>query len=75
VVNSGEVAAQVVDTGDASGVSGGDGGQDNVQNGEKISGVRTVKSNDSRSVEEAWPEVLWATASLGHWWLNRCAVN
>jgi hypothetical protein len=31
VVNSGEVAAQVVDAGDASGVSGGDGEQDGDQ--------------------------------------------
>jgi hypothetical protein len=75
VVNSGEVAAQVVDAGDAPGVSGGDGGQDDVQNGEEILGVRTAKSNDSRSVEEAWPKVLWATASLGRWWLNHCTVN
>jgi hypothetical protein len=30
---SSEVAAQVVDAGDAPGVSGGDGGQDDVRNG------------------------------------------
>jgi hypothetical protein len=75
VVNSGEVAAQVVDTGDAPGVSGGDGVVDKVRKESAMPRVWSTSLGVIFCDVCTWTEEFWAPAAWNSVMPSKCYMK